>query len=127
MTLAMNFRGERMNFESLSEQEIMTIATPIMDNLMAASTRIDHEAHIKDFTDRMKQIVTEPYFEQVCHQYQAKKGVFLHREALAVLKRPDSAAILWKQFFTKVPGEFVAEMVLVEQDGQFLCDHAMVF
>ncbi|WP_281258250.1 hypothetical protein [Photobacterium lipolyticum] len=30
-------------------------------------------------------------------------------------------------YFTKAKGEFVAEMVLVEKDGRFLVDHAMVF
>ena len=45
-----------MDFEKMSESEILDIANPIMDNLMEASTRIDHERHIRDFTDRMKKI-----------------------------------------------------------------------
>jgi hypothetical protein len=31
-----------MNFEEMSEKEIMDIANPIMDNLMQASTDTDH-------------------------------------------------------------------------------------
>ena len=50
-----------MNFEEMSEKEILDIATPIMDNLMDASSKIDHEAHIRDFTDRMKNIVTKDF------------------------------------------------------------------
>jgi len=65
-----------MNFEEMSETEILAIATPIMDNLMEASTRIDHEAHIKDFTDRMKNIVTKDYLQKVCEQYQKEKVFF---------------------------------------------------
>jgi hypothetical protein len=116
-----------MNFEKMSENEILAIATPIMDNLMEASTKIDHEAHIRDFTDRMKKIVTKEYLQKVCLQYQKEKGFFSERKPVAVFKRPDSAAIIWKQSFTKAKGEFVAEMVLVHQNGRFLCDHAMVF
>ncbi|EKF75154.1 hypothetical protein A11A3_04220 [Alcanivorax hongdengensis A-11-3] len=116
-----------MNFEKMSENEILAIATPIMDNLMEASTKIDHEAHIRDFTDRMKKIVTKEYLQKVCLQYQKEKGFFSERKPVAVFKRPDSAAIIWKQSFTKAKGEFVAEMVLVNQNGRFLCDHAMVF
>ena len=116
-----------MNFEKMSENEILDIANPIMDNLMDASIDIDHERHIKDFTDRMKRIVTKDYLQKVCEDYQAEKGFFGERKLVAVFRRPDSAAIVWKQSFTKARGEFVAEMVLVHQNERFLCDHAMVF
>ncbi len=116
-----------MNFEYMSDTEILDIATPIMDNLMEASTRIDYEAHVRDFSDRMKKIVTKEYLLNVCRRYQAEKGFFAARHSVAVFKRPESAAIVWKQRFTKAKGEFVAEMVLVRQNGRYLCDHAMVF
>lgn len=116
-----------MNFEDMSDQEILNIATPIMDNLMDASTRIDHDAHVRDFSDRMKRIVTKEHLQKVCEHYQSDKGFFTERHPVAVFKRPDSAAIIWKQRFTKARGEFVAEMVLVHQNGKYLCDHAMVF
>ena len=116
-----------MNFEEVSEKEILDIANPIMDNLMAASTEIDHERHVMDFTDRMKNIVTKEYLQAVCEQYQAEKGYFSKREPVAVFRRPDSAVIVWKQSFTKTQGEFVAEMVLINKDGKYLVDHAMVF
>lgn len=116
-----------MNFEKMSEKEILDIANPIMDNLMEASTDIDHERHIKDFTDRMKRIVTKEHLQKVCEEYQAEKGFFRERSTVAVFKRPNSAAIVWKQSFTKAKGEFVAEMVLVHRNGRFLCDHTMVF
>jgi hypothetical protein len=116
-----------MNFEEMSEQDILAIANPIMDNLMEASTQIDHERHIKDFTDRMKNIVTREYLKKVCEQYQTEKGFFAGREPVAVFKRPDSAVIVWKQLFSQAQGEFVAEMVLVNRNGKYLVDHAMVF
>ena len=116
-----------MNFEEMTDQEITDIANPIMDNLMEASTAIDHARHVADFTDRIKKICTEEYLQKVCEEYQSKKGFFASRELVAVFKRPDSAAIIWKQFFTKAKGEFVAEMLLVHDGEKFLVDHVMVF
>ncbi|MDN3616454.1 MAG: hypothetical protein ACPG5L_10060 [Vibrio gallaecicus] len=116
-----------MNFEGLSEQQVLDIANPIMDNLMEASTEINYERHVQDFTDRMKSIVTKDYLHKVCEQYQSEKGYFAEREFVAVFKRPDSVAIVWKQSFTKAKGQFVAEMVLVNVNGRYLCDHVMVF
>jgi hypothetical protein len=42
-----------MNWLEMSESEILAIANTIMDNLMQASTEIDHERHVKDFTDQL--------------------------------------------------------------------------
>ena len=116
-----------MNFEEMSEEEILDIANPIMDNLMEASTNIDHEKHVQDFNKRMLKIVTRDYLNEICVKYQAKKGFFAKREPVAVFRRPESAAIIWKQYYTKAPGEHVAQMVLVHENGRFLVDHAMVF
>jgi len=116
-----------MNFEQFSEQQILAIAAPIMDNLMDASTQRDHARHVRDFTGRLKAIVTPDYFDCVCQKYQTEKGFFTTRTPVAVFRRPDSAAIIWKQSFTKAPGEFVAEMVLVYRDGRYWVDHVMVF
>ncbi|PXW87767.1 hypothetical protein C8R34_10915 [Nitrosomonas sp. Nm84] len=116
-----------VSFESMSDQQIWGIANPIMDNLMDASTQLDHARHVRDFTDRMKAIVTPAYLQRVCQQYQSEKGYFSHRVPVAVFKRPNSVAMVWKQSFTKASGEFVAEMVLVHQNGKYWVDHVMVF
>ncbi len=116
-----------MNFDKMTDQEILDIANPLMDNLMDASTVIDHARHVRDFTDRIKKIVTEEHLQKVCKQYQKEKGFFTTREPVAVFKRPESAAIIWKQWFTKAQGEFVAEMLLVNQNGKYLVDHVVVF
>jgi hypothetical protein len=110
-----------------TDAEILAIANPIMDNLMEASTAIDHERQVADFTDRLKAIVTKEHLEKVCRQYQSEKGYFDDREIVTVFRRPHSVAIVWKQRFTKQAGEYVAEMVLVEKGSRYLVDHVMVF
>jgi hypothetical protein len=116
-----------MNFLHASDSEVLSIANPIMDNLMDASTNIDHAKHIQNFSARMLAIVTKSYFEDVCKQYQQEKGFFAQRELVAIFRRPNSVAIVWKQTFTKAQGEFVAEMVLIEEAGKMVVDHVMVF
>lgn len=65
--------------------------------------------------------------QSICEQYQSTRGFFARRELVAVFRRPESVAIVWRQWFTKAPGEFVAELVLVQRDGRYLVDHVMVF
>lgn len=116
-----------MELATKSDDEILKVVDPIMDNLMAASTDIDRERHVRDFTDRIKNIVTDAYLKQVCVQYQTEKGFFTQREFVAIFRRPDSIAVIWRQRFSKMAGDYVAELVLVEQDGRYLVDHVMVF
>ena len=52
-----------MKLEQKSDAEILAIAKPIMDNLMDASTAIDHDRHVANFTDRLKAIVTKEHRE----------------------------------------------------------------
>lgn len=116
-----------MNLVEKSDAEILAVATPLMDNLMEASTAIDYERHIRDFTPRARSRLAKAQFQSVCEQYQRAKGFFARREFVTVFRRPDSVAIVWKQWFTRQPGEFVAELVLVEDEGRYRVDHVMVF
>lgn len=116
-----------MDLSQKSDSEILSIANPIMDNLMDASTAIDYERHIRDFTDRLKSVLSKERLECICQDYQSRKGFFAKREFVAVFRRPESVAIVWRQGFTKQQGEFVTEMVLVHQNGKYLVDHVMVF
>jgi hypothetical protein len=45
-----------MTLDKKTDAEILRIVNPIMDNLMEASTKIDHVSHTRDFTDRLKAI-----------------------------------------------------------------------
>lgn len=116
-----------MDLSQKSDAEILSVANPIMDNLMDASTAIDYERHIRDFTTRLKSVLSKERLEWICQDYQSTKGFFAKREFVAAFRRSESVAVVWKQGFTKQPGEFVAEMVLVQQDGKYLVNHVMVF
>lgn len=116
-----------MDLAQKSDAEILAVATPIMDNLMDASTTIDYERHIRDFTERAKSVLSRDALQSICEQYQNTRGLFARREFVATFKRPESVAVVWRQWFTKAPGEFVAELVLVQHDGRYLVDHVMVF
>jgi hypothetical protein len=98
-----------------------------MDNLMQASTEIDHAKHVRDFTHRLRQIVTPDHLQKVCERYQAKWGFLDRREVVGIFRRKDSIVVVWKQWCTKTDDEFVAELVLLEEDGRYLVDHVVFF
>lgn len=116
-----------MDLAQKSEAEILSVANPLMDNLMDASTQVDYERHIRDFSDRLKAQLSKERLADICWEYQSTKGFFSDREFVTLFRRPDSIALIWKQRFTKQAGEFVAEMVLIQQGDKYLVDHVMVF
>ena len=116
-----------MDLAQKSDAEILAVVNPIMDNLMDASTAIDYDRHVRDFTDRAKSVMPKELLRAICKEYQNSKGFFARREFVAVFRRTDSVAVVWRQWFTRQPGEFVAELVLVQRDGKYLVDHVMVF
>ncbi|GAB3674388.1 hypothetical protein [Salinisphaera aquimarina] len=116
-----------LTIESLSDQQILDAVEPIMDNLMAGSAAVDHARHTRDFTPRMKCIVTAQRLEEICADYQQRIGHFGARRFVALFRREQSVAVIWKQACSKSTDEFVAEAVFVPQGGRWLVDHAMVF
>ena len=116
-----------MELAEMSDAEILSVANPMMDNLMDASTQVDYNRHIRNFSDRLKAQLPKERLERICQEYQSTKGFFSDREFVTLFRRPDSIALIWKQRFTKQTGEFVAEMVLIQQSGKYLVDHVMVF
>ena len=110
-----------------TDDEILQTLNPIMDSLMDASTKIDYKRFIIDFSQRMKNLTTEKSLNEICNDYQSKKGFFTNREFVSLFKREDSIAIIWKQNFSKIKGDFVAEAVFIEENGKIVIDHAFVF
>ena len=115
-----------MNWLTMSESEILAIANPIMDNLMAASSKIDHARHVRDFTENLKAIVTKENLEAQCKEYQAKLGNFAGRQFVAVFRKETDAAVFWKQQYTKSTGEHIAFLRLISENGKILVQNVSV-
>jgi hypothetical protein len=65
-----------MELSQKSEAEILSIANPMMDNLMDASTKVDYERHIRDFSDRLKAQFSKERLQWICQEYQSTKSLF---------------------------------------------------
>lgn len=115
------------NLADLSDQDALEIANQMMDALMDASTRQDYAAHIQHFSKRAQSVLDQTQFEVVCEVYQKKNGFFQEREFVALFRRPESIAFIWKQRYSKAEGDYVAEMVMIVEEGEYKVDHAFVF
>ena len=115
-----------MNWLELSDNEIMNLVTPIMDNLMDASTEIDHEKHVRDFSENMKKIVTKEELEKQCKNYQETLGFFTKRELVGIFKKKGDVRVFWKQWYSKSDDEFLAFVHIVQRNGKLEVVNASV-
>ena len=51
-----------------TDHEILEIVNPIMNNLMDGSTEVNHEKHVRDFTERLRKIVTKDALTRMCDE-----------------------------------------------------------
>ncbi len=66
-----------MDLAQKSDDEILAVADPIMDNLMQASTAIDHERHTRDFTEHARSVLSPSAFESTTRSTWVAKASLL--------------------------------------------------
>ena len=113
-------------FANKSDAALLALFEPVMENCLAGSNEIDHARHVRDFTERLRAIVTRENLEAQCASYQPRLGHFGRREFVCLFRRETSVAVVWRQFFTKSDDEFVNHANFVSVDGRVLIDHCLI-
>jgi len=86
--------GEDMNFLEMDEEKILSIVDPILDNCLKGSNENNHAKHVKDFTERMRNIVTlENLKMQLSHE---PRAFFTNRKFVHLFRRQSSIGVVWK-------------------------------
>ena len=109
-----------MDLNDKTDDEILLIANPVMDNLMDGATERDWAKHTLHFTDGAKASLTEAELLRQCEQYQSTHGVFKERVFMGITRHPDYTNIIWKQTMTKASGEYMAFLTLVQKESEYL-------
>lgn len=115
-----------MALHEKTDNELIAIATPIMDNLMDGSTERDWAQHTRDFTDNARAGLPEAELMRQCDWYKSRHGDFTERELLGVTRHPDYVSVCWKQRVTKSTAEYLASLTLMEVDGEIRVPRVMV-
>ena len=71
----------------MTDAEILAIFEPLMDNCFAGSTERYHAKHVRDFTDRLRAIVTPKNLAARLESGQSTNGYFAKRELIGIFRR----------------------------------------
>ena len=119
-----NDRPENMNFVIMEEIEILSIVDPIMNNCLSGSNEDNHARHTRDFTERMKKIVTPENLKLQLSK--EPRAFFTERQFIKLFRRKNSIGIIWKQFISTSNDELINQAIFVERNGKILIDHCMI-
>ena len=113
-----------MHFTKMTQKEILKLINPLMDNCLAGSNEDNHGKHVKDFTERMKGIVTP---ENLRNQLsQTPRAYFTRREFSHLFRRKNSIGVVWKQSISTSTDELMNQAIFVEKQNKILIDHCMI-
>ena len=78
----------------MAEERILSIVDRLMDNCLNGSNENNHAKHVKDFTERMQNIVTPENLKmQLLHE---PRAFFTKREFVNLCRRQSSIGVVWK-------------------------------
>ena len=113
-----------MTFINMNEKEILDIIEPIMDNCLEGSNEANHQKHTRDFTDRMKNIVTpENLKKQLSH---SPRAYFTKRKFIHIFRRNKSIGVVWKQSISTSNDELMNQTIFVEMNKKILIYHCII-
>ena len=101
-----------MNLLEKTNEEILEIADPLMDELVASSNKRDYLGFIKHFSKEMLMGANEIEMGKQWTKNKMLSSLSVEREFLGCLRRGDYVSILYKQTSDEVPGEFLGRLVL---------------
>ena len=84
--------------------EIMAYADPAAENLLAGFNEEDHAKFSRDFSEQMKNAMTEPVFKQTREGIVSKIGLYKSRNLFKVEKKGPHIVVLYKAEFEKESG-----------------------
>ena len=116
-----------MNLLEKTNEEILEIADPLMDELVASSNKRDYLGFIKHFSKEMIMGANEIEIGKQWSKNKLLSSLSVEREFLGCLRRNEYISVLYKQSSDEVPGEFLGRLVLGIEDGEVKIFGATIF
>ena len=110
--------------QSLSDTEILARAEPLMEECLAGSNENDHARHVRDFSDRLRAIVTP---ENLKRQLTPRRhGVFTTREVVGVFRQRAGVGVVWLQRCSASEDELVNHAIFIDTPDGLKIDHCLI-
>lgn len=103
-----------------TDNEVRTIAEPILDNILKGMKTSDYASYSRDFNNTMKKGLPEKKFLAVNQQIRNQLGDYKSREYLGFLKKRGMTVVLWKSTFDKSKDDILIKLTVSKQKDKYL-------
>jgi len=116
-----------MSLIDKSDEEIISLANPLWDNLINSSNKKDYSGFTKDFSAQMLYGANEVELGKQWSNNELLINLSNDKICLGCLRRNDFVTVLYKQKSTKIEGEFLGRLVLGMQGNEIKIFGATIF
>ena len=116
-----------MSLIDKSDEEIISLANPLWDNLINSSNKKDYSGFTKDFSAQMLYGANEVELGKQWSNNELLINLSNEKICLGCLRRNDFVTVLYKQKSTKIEGEFLGRLVLGMQGNEIKIFGATIF
>ena len=102
-----------------SNEQVLAIADPIMDNIFDGLNNDDYYKYSRDFDSTLKETLSPERFLSVHKEIKDWVGNYLYREYLGFINRQAITIIFWKGVFDKTQDEILIKLVVSEHEGNY--------
>ena len=116
-----------MSLIDKSDEEIISLANPLWNNLINSSNKKDYSGFTKDFSAQMLYGANEVELGKQWSNNELLINLSNEKICLGCLRRNDFVTVLYKQKSTKIDGEFLGRLVLGMQGNEIKIFGATIF
>lgn len=101
-----------------SDQQVRSLAEPILDNLLAGFNQGDYAKYSKDFDAALREAIPEKKFQQVREDILKKFGKYREKNYLGFLNQEPYTVALWKGAFAGTQNDILIKLVLSKRQDK---------
>jgi len=116
-----------MSLLKKTDEEILEIANPLWDELIASSNKKDYNGFTRNFSKEMMLASNEVEIGKQWARNEMLTSLSKNKEFLGCLRRENYVTILFKQKSNSVSGDFLGRLVLGKEDEEVKIFGATIF
>ena len=121
-----------MSILTKTDEEILAIAEPIWDNMVAGVNEVDCDKLTRDFSVTLKQSYPCKELKAYCEKNQTSYGQLTQRKLLGCIRREQGVTVMWTHKREKAAGDVLGHVTLdnvqneIKVVGAYICQAQMV-
>ena len=109
-----------------TDEEIITLSEPLLQNLLDGANALDYEKFTRDFSHGMKTVMPHDLFMEQTIGLQHVRGKCVSRNPLGVLRKNKTALIIWSARYEKTDDDMLIQLKLVYENDKLVISSALI-